>query len=92
MECLQLEGTLGFGDPAKTGQWIGALNTLDRLNSQAISIAVSPDFIGKRVEGEMTLVIRFVFIRVFVGLVYYIFILFHSYLKCRKRMKRSQSW
>ena len=58
LKKLQMEGDLGFADPATTGSAAAWLQGLAIVNSKRIEIAISPDFERPGLRGHVSLDFR----------------------------------
>ena len=62
LDRLAIDADVGLSDPADTGQLVGMLNPLIYAlpKSDAVHIAVRPDFSGTRLEGDLEADVSFV--------------------------------
>jgi len=63
VERLDVQGNFGMGDPALTGTVYGFIQSLQLFRGKLFRASLVPNFFEAKFEGEVTLVFRFILLR-----------------------------
>ena len=63
LDCIDIEGDFGTGDPALTGEVFGFLQMLQSMGGKGFRVALIPHFYEIRYDGKIALTARFILLR-----------------------------